>query len=66
MEDKYYANRTKGKWCTAQTDNTVIRKDCDDCEYHKIKGDEKCVKYLTDNGKPYMIFIRCANRESEG
>ncbi len=23
MEDKYYANRTKGKWWTAQTDNTA-------------------------------------------
>jgi NTP pyrophosphatase (non-canonical NTP hydrolase) len=66
--EQYKVNRCKKRFfedAGTKTDKVVIRKDCNDCDYHRIKGDEKCVKYITDNGKPCMIFIRCANRESE-
>lgn len=66
---QYKINRCKKRFVKdagTETDKGIACKNCNDCEYHKIKGDKKCVKRFTANGKHYMIFIKCANRESEG
>jgi NTP pyrophosphatase (non-canonical NTP hydrolase) len=64
--EQYKVNRCKKRFLKdtgAGTDNGIT---CNDCEYHKVKGDETCVKYYYEDGKPCMSLVYgCANRDME-
>lgn len=63
--EQYKVNRCKKRFlkdANAETDNGIT---CKDCEYHKVKGDETCVKNYTESGNEVSYIYRCANRYSE-
>ena len=66
--EQHKVNRCKKRFLkdTGTEINKGVTCKCEDCEYHKVKGDETCVKNYTENGNDWVSFIyRCPNRYSE-